>query len=345
MIPRGTVIRLALCFVLGIAIPASAQTNIPTPFATNSRAGKVIPDGVTCNVVDTVGTLTCGGGTGSGTVNAGTTPQAAYYATSTTAVSGASGVMFPNANSVAVGSPTGTTATTGVVDVASGYWLNGVSVGQVVAGTSQTVSAAQWAAGTTFVVTSASQTLTLPASTTLSPNGGIIIQTVGVSAALAPNGSDTINAVNATKTIGAGVSSAVTTNAAGAVYATPTSATTEPSIGWIAAVNPNKAILVTVDRAYRVSSVVGRVSDATGGTATAQVFKVPSGTACSGGTALTSDTLNANGTANTNQTLTLVGGAADDLAAGDSLCLVTTGTTTWTGGTGIGGITVSMAPL
>jgi hypothetical protein len=117
------------------------------------------------------------------------------------------------------------------------------------------------------------------------------------------------------------------------------------STGWIATVNPNKAVIATIHQASRISAIIGRVSDATGGTATVQVFKAPSGTACSAGTALTSDTLNANGTANTNQTLTLVGGATDDLADGDSLCLVTTGTTAWTTGVGIGGITVYAAPI
>jgi hypothetical protein len=164
----------------------------------------------------------CGSGGGSGTVNAGTTPQAAYYATSSTAVSGASGVTFPNANSVSVGTPSGSAPSTGIVDVATGFQVNGVAVGQVVAGTSQTVSAAQWAVGTTFVVSTGSQTLTLPATTTLAANGGIIIQTVGQSVSLAPNGSDTINGANSTLTIGAGVTSTITTNASGAVYATPT---------------------------------------------------------------------------------------------------------------------------
>jgi hypothetical protein len=117
------------------------------------------------------------------------------------------------------------------------------------------------------------------------------------------------------------------------------------SIGWIATVNPNKAIIITVNQAVRITSIVGRVSDATGGTSTVQVNKAPSATACASGTALHSGTLNANGTANTNQTLTLVGGADDDLAAGDSICLVTTGTTEWTGGTGIGGITVNYQPI
>ena len=48
----------------------------------------------------------------------------------------------------------------------------------------------------------------------------------------------------------------------------------------------------------------------------------------------------ANGTAAVNQSLALVGGAANQLAAGDSLCLVTTGT--WLGGLGNGGITITV---
>jgi hypothetical protein len=118
------------------------------------------------------------------------------------------------------------------------------------------------------------------------------------------------------------------------------------SVGWIATINPNKAIIATVHQASRISAIIGRVSDATNnGTATVAVYKAPSGTACSAGTILHSGTLDANGTANTNQTLTLVGGATDDLADGDSLCLVTTGTTSWTGGAGIGSVSVFLAPI
>ena len=74
---------------------------------------------------------------------------------------------------------------------------------------------------------------------------------------------------------------------------------------------------------------------------TVQVNKAPSGTACSGGTNQATGTFNANGTAATNQTLTLAGSGANSLAAGDRLCLVTTGGTNWTGGTGNGGLTVT----
>ncbi len=141
-------------------------------------------------------------------------------------------------NSVSVGSPTGGAPSSGVVDVATGYQVNGVNIGQVVAGTTQTVTAAQWTAGTTFAVTSSSQTLTLPASSTLSTSGGIVIQTVGQAASLAPNGTDTINGVNSTATIASGLSSLVTTNGSGAVYATPTAAGGSGTVTSIATTSP-----------------------------------------------------------------------------------------------------------
>ena len=64
-----------------------------------------------------------------------------------------------------------------------------------VGATSATVTQAQWSAGHTFVVTAASQTLTLPnsASTVFASNGGIVIEAAGVNTTLAASGSDTIN--------------------------------------------------------------------------------------------------------------------------------------------------------
>lgn len=114
--------------------------------------------------------------------------------------------------------------------------------------------------------------------------------------------------------------------------------------GWVATINPNNVVIANINQASTISAIVGSVEVATGGTSTVSVYKAPSGTACSAGTILHSGSFNANGTAATNQTLTLVGGATDNLAAGDRLCLQTTGTTGWTSGTGIGTITVFLAP-
>lgn len=110
------------------------------------------------------------------------------------------------------------------------------------------------------------------------------------------------------------------------------------SIGWIAAVNPNGATIGVLPAASTITSIEGVVETATGGTATVSVNIAASGTACSAGTTVHSGSFNANGTAATNQTLTVTTTA---VPAHDRLCLVTTGTTTWTGGTGVGGITVN----
>lgn len=89
------------------------------------------------------------------------------------------------------------------------------------AATSATVTAAQWANGELFTVTASGQTLTLPSSTTLSPNGGIIITTTNNSVTLAPNGGDGINGgtVGSSVTIPANTTTIVTTNSTPGVNA------------------------------------------------------------------------------------------------------------------------------
>lgn len=113
------------------------------------------------------------------------------------------------------------------------------------------------------------------------------------------------------------------------------------SLGWVATVNPTSAVIAVINQASTISAIIGAVETATGSAATVTVFKAPSGTACGSGTALHSGTFNANGTAATNQTLTVT---TSSVSAGDRLCVTTTGTTAWTGGTGIGTITVFLAP-
>ncbi len=112
-------------------------------------------------------------------------------------------------------------------------------------------------------------------------------------------------------------------------------------IGWIAGLNPNNAVAFTANQAMTVQAIVGHVEIPNGSAATVTINKVPgSGTACSAGTILHSGSFNANGTAAANQTLTLVGGAADNLAVGDSVCLQTGGGANWTSGNAVGTITV-----
>lgn len=102
--------------------------------------------------------------------------------------------------------------------------------------------------------------------------------------------------------------------------------------------------IFTASRACVVTGLTGRVD--TAGTdasaVTAQVRKVPSGTALTGGTVLHSGTYNLKGTANTNQVLTLsTTEGALRLAAGDSVVVDFTGVLTAAAGC----ISVTMAPL
>lgn len=98
----------------------------------------------------------------------------------------------------------------------------------------------------------------------------------------------------------------------------------------------------TAYRPMTVAAIIGRVDvQGTGGACTAQIRKVPSGTALTSGTVLHSGTYNLVGTVNTNQTLALsTTGGVVQLAAGDSLAYDLTGTAT----SAVGNITVMLRP-
>ncbi len=120
------------------------------------------------------------------------------------------------------------------------------------------------------------------------------------------------------------------------------SAIPEP-VTWVPGINPNNIPIFRANTIRTITAIVCRPEVATGGTATVTVVKAPSGTAISAGTPLHSGSCNANGTAATDQTLTLVGGATDVLAPGDTIGIKTTGTTIWTSsGVATGVVTVYM---
>lgn len=99
---------------------------------------------------------------------------------------------------------------------------------------------------------------------------------------------------------------------------------------------PVDAVFFTAQRAMRVRAITLRPTVGASG-ATAVIRKVPSGTAIGSGTALHSGTLDLNGTANTNQSATLSTTSTDLLlAAGDSLAIDVSGTTT--NATGVVGV-------
>lgn len=88
------------------------------------------------------------------------------------------------------------------------------------AATSATVSQAQWSSGHVFLFSTAAQTLTLPVSTSLAPQGGVMVGTVGVTVTIAPNAADSINggSAGASVTVAANELTAITSDGAGHVY-------------------------------------------------------------------------------------------------------------------------------
>lgn len=113
------------------------------------------------------------------------------------------------------------------------------------------------------------------------------------------------------------------------------------AVGWPAALNPNNVILANIDQASTITKIVGVNEVLVGAAATVSVYKAASGVSCGAGTVLHSGSFDANASLDTNQTLTLT---ATTLAAGDRICLQTTGGANWTSGVGVGTITVFLAP-
>src|SRR5215469_16748307 len=101
------------------------------------------------------------------------------------------------------------------------YVMMALPTSTVQAGTTQTISAAQWAAYTILPVTSASQTLTLPAASSLSANGGIAILTKSAVTLALTSGTDVITqgltalSAGASATIPAGIFAMVVKSSAG----------------------------------------------------------------------------------------------------------------------------------
>jgi hypothetical protein len=119
---------------------------------------------------------------------------------------------------------------------------------------------------------------------------------------------------------------------------------TPVALSWLAGVNPINANVFVANQPMTVQAIVGRVEFPNGTAATITVNKAPNGTACSSGTVLHSSSFNANGPTATNQSLALIGGATDNLAAGDSVCLQTGGGANWNSGGAVGTIAVFVTP-
>lgn len=102
---------------------------------------------------------------------------------------------------------------------------------------------------------------------------------------------------------------------------------------WVAGALLDNQTIFTTTRNMLITAVIGRPDAANGSAATLTIVKAPDTTPPAGGTPLTSTSMDLDGAPDTNQTLTLSGTLADiTLAAGDSLCMVTTGALTASAG-------------
>lgn len=92
-------------------------------------------------------------------------------------------------------------------------------------------------------------------------------------------------------------------------------------------INPNDLPIGRTDIARTITAIKCRPEVLAGGAATIKVFKAASGTLLTAGTELETTACNANSAAGTTQDM---GVSVSTLAAGDTIGLVTTGTTVWT---------------
>lgn len=156
--------RLALGLLVGLAaaVPAVAQTSIPTPIATTDRAGKVKPDGSTITVTGD-GTISAAGG-GSGCL-----------------VSGAAGIVL---NDGASGCTTDTSAllTGGALSLGASGTVGSVTLGNATSGTLK-LQAVTGALGTVIVsLPAATDTLVGKATTDTLTNKTLTSPTIAAGA-------------------------------------------------------------------------------------------------------------------------------------------------------------------
>ena len=94
-------------------------------------------------------------------------------------------------------------------------------------------------------------------------------------------------------------------------------------------------------RRYVVTAIIGRVlAQGSGGACTLSFYRAPSGTAIGSGTILHSGSYNVVGTIDANQTLSLASASSLEVANGDVIGAVLTGTPT----AGSGAITITLRP-
>jgi hypothetical protein len=206
--------------------------------------------------------------------------------------------------------------------------------------TSTTITQAQWANGAALVISTASQTITLPVATSLSTNGSLLIQTVGVPATLTPNSADGINGgtINTSVVIPADATVLVTTSGSSGTGAfnAPLGPLQYFALSWAEGLNlsTNARYIGRVGTTRHVYGIKCNVQAAAGSASTVHVYSTASGTAPASGTLLDSTGCNANSASNTEQDM---GVAGADILANYSLWAVFSGS----GTSGNGGLNIT----
>jgi hypothetical protein len=209
-----------------------------------------------------------------------------------------------------------------------------------------TVTTSKWSGCQTYVITTASQTITLPAANTLPTGGCIQIQTGSVTASLAPQSGDGINngTTGAAVTIPAHTQSIfVTTSGATGTgaFVAPLGTVQYANAAWVSGQNLVQSPVNGIVMGPRFASprtVYGikcMVNNAVGATAGFDIYATASGTAPASGTKLNTNSCNAN-TASNSEFDMLV--ASPQVPAGYWIYLVPTGT--WSSSVGSGGAQV-----
>lgn len=121
-----------------------------------------------------------------------------------------------------------------------------LSSANAIVGTNRTVTAAEFANWSYYNVNASSVTITLPLSSLLASNGGLLVYANGNAVTLAPNAADAINggSTGASVTIASGQQATVTTNGAGAITAAQITASGSGTVTSVALASANNVACV-----------------------------------------------------------------------------------------------------
>jgi hypothetical protein len=278
----------------------------------------------------------------------GSSADPSWQASAGTGLSGMTATQIPvaaTATTVTSSVPVATTNTANaVVKTGSGGFVDASFLPGTVtpAATTHTIDATtEWAPGTTLSVTTASQTFTLPAMSTVTQSGSIVIQTpTGLQTTLTANAADGINGGSTGGSVVIPADSLAMVVKSGASGTGAVSVNLGPlqyfALAWAEGVNlsTNARYVGRVGSTRHVYGIKCNVQAAGGSASTVHLYSTASGTAPASGTLLDSTGCNANAASNTEQDM---GVAGADILAGYTIWAVFSGS----GTSGNGGLNLT----